>query len=78
MRGSTVMPVPAATMWRMVSSDPPSNVRVNSLSPDMQLGQALMTFVGDTEARIQSNHDCVKGQEQQPGLVSLLQGVSID
>jgi outer membrane lipoprotein SlyB len=45
---------------------------------DYALGQALMTFVGDTEARIQSNHDCVKGQEQQPGLVSLLQGVSID
>ena len=45
---------------------------------DYALGQALMTFVGDTEARIPSNHDCVKGPEQQPGLVSLLQGVSID
>ncbi len=26
MRGSTVMPIPEATMWRIVSSDEPSKV----------------------------------------------------
>lgn len=45
---------------------------------DYALGQALLTFVGETQTRIQSNHDCVKGQEQQLGQLSTMQGVSLN
>jgi outer membrane lipoprotein SlyB len=45
---------------------------------DYALGNALMTFVGQTETRIQSNHGCVKGQENQVGKTSTLQGIDLN
>lgn len=39
-------------------------------------GPALVTVTGEKETRIQSNHDCVSGQEQIVGTVSKLQGLA--
>lgn len=41
---------------------------------DYALGQALLTYVGQTETRIQSNHDCREGAEMKIGKVSKFQG----
>ncbi len=40
------------------------------------IGPALVTVTEAKETRVQSNHDCVKGQEQAVGTVSKLQGLA--